>query len=143
MLSKAIVKSFGEQPVEFYRDEKGDVWLTAEQIDTALGYSEPRRSVINICNRQRKLLRNFSGVTKSMTPGEYSVACGFRCIFVVALIVLWVLIRVEIKNIYNQSTCGFRYGFHISLLRHLVNSYGFRRNQFSDPPNPSDCQETV
>ena len=69
MLSKAIVKSFGDHPVEFYKDEKGDVWLTTEQIGTALGYNEPRKSVINIYNRHKKLLNDFSGVTKLVTPG--------------------------------------------------------------------------
>ena len=73
-----LVKQFNNQKVEFYQDKKGDVWLTAEQIGTALRYAQPRKSVINIFNRHRVLLEKFSGVIKTMTPGGNQLLTVFN-----------------------------------------------------------------
>jgi prophage antirepressor-like protein len=61
--------SFGEVQCDFYGDNKNDIWMTREQIGTALGYSEPRKNIAKIHERYKDRLDRFSGVVKVTTPG--------------------------------------------------------------------------
>ena len=67
----ALVKSeyFGEVQCDFYQNEQKDIVMTSEQLGMALGYSEPRKSISNLINRNEYLMtKEFSGVIKMMTP---------------------------------------------------------------------------
>lgn len=44
-----------------------DVWMDSETVGRALGYDNPRRSVVNLFNRNREELEPFSTVTSLVT----------------------------------------------------------------------------
>ncbi|MFP4498905.1 MAG: Bro-N domain-containing protein [Vulcanimicrobiota bacterium] len=67
-METAIVKHFQDKPVEFL-EKDGEKWLTAEQVGMALGYSEPRKSIVNIINRRQDEFEDLIAVIKLMTPG--------------------------------------------------------------------------
>lgn len=60
-------KRFGTVPCDFYGD-KDDIWLTREQIGTALGYAHPRESIKTIHNRYKERLNKFSRRDQIDTP---------------------------------------------------------------------------
>lgn len=62
----ALVKSaaFGEIPCDFYSG-KNDLWMTREQIGTALEYADPRKAIFNIHARKKDRLDRFSTVLKT------------------------------------------------------------------------------
>lgn len=66
----ALVKSadFGAVTIDLYRDDR-DMWLTRDQIGTALEYKDPRVALAKIHDRHKDRLDRFSGVTKVVTPG--------------------------------------------------------------------------
>jgi len=69
--TKSIVKKdFNNLPVECRVDENGTLWLTAEVLGQALGYTEPRKCIVNLINRYKRSLTNFTAVIKIMTPGH-------------------------------------------------------------------------
>lgn len=61
-------KPFGELFVDVWKGEKGDIFMTREQIGKALEYSDPRNAIANIHNRNKSRLDNFSSVLKLSTP---------------------------------------------------------------------------
>jgi hypothetical protein len=68
--TKAIIKKdFNQVPVEFRQDSAGDLWLTADQIGKALGYSNPKKAVLNILDRHSDLLSDYKGSINLRTPG--------------------------------------------------------------------------
>ncbi len=70
MKDLAIVKSesFGSIQCDFYRKDD-EIWMTREQIGTALEYCDPKVAVSKIHDRHKDRLDKFSGVTKLGTPG--------------------------------------------------------------------------
>ncbi len=70
MTDLTLVQStqFGSVAMDVYRDGH-EVWLTRDQIGTALGYTDPRVAIAKIHDRHRDRLDRFSGVTKVVTPG--------------------------------------------------------------------------
>ena len=65
-----IIKSdfFGNVRCDFWTNEKGNVFMTSEQLGQALGYSNPRISVGNIVTRNQYLESSeFSSVIKLIT----------------------------------------------------------------------------
>ena len=64
-----ILKSevFGTVKCDFYGDGN-QVYMTREQIGTALGYSNPKRAISDIHNRHRERLDKFSRVTQIAYP---------------------------------------------------------------------------
>ncbi|KFM93034.1 BRO-N domain-containing protein [Paenibacillus macerans] len=65
-LSLAKSASFGNVQCDFYSDGS-DIWITREQIGSALDYSEPRKAIEKIHRRYRERLDKFSVVTKLTT----------------------------------------------------------------------------
>jgi prophage antirepressor-like protein len=60
---------FGNVPCDFYRDEDGNTWMTAEQLGNALIYSEPRKAVGKLVERHEYLKsEEFAAVVKMTTP---------------------------------------------------------------------------
>ena len=68
-LTKALTKKFKKHPVTFYRDETEELWVTADELGQALGYADPRRSVLKVFQRNRDILEPFQGVVNLSTPG--------------------------------------------------------------------------
>jgi hypothetical protein len=66
--TKKLVKYFGKKEVTII-EKDNQLWMTAEEIGKALGYSEPRIAVLKIFKRHRDILESFSGVTNLVTPG--------------------------------------------------------------------------
>jgi len=64
-----LVKSdiFGAVQCDFWKDDKGNVLMTREQIGRALGYAEPRKAIQKIHERNKDRLDSFSVVTKLTT----------------------------------------------------------------------------
>ena len=69
MKNLQLVKSenFGTVQCDFWQDEEGNVLMTREQIGRALGYSEPRKAIQKIHERNKDRLDKFSVVTKLTT----------------------------------------------------------------------------
>lgn len=65
---KAIVRYFEKVPVEFI-EKDGELYVTAEAVGRALGYSEPRIAVMKIIERKSDEFEGLTGVTKLVTPG--------------------------------------------------------------------------
>ncbi len=53
-------KKFGTMQCDFWRDEKGDILLTREQIGSALEYSNPQKAIDNLHGRNKDRLGKFS-----------------------------------------------------------------------------------
>lgn len=64
-----LIKSenFGTIQCDFWQDEEGNILMTREQIGRALGYSEPRKAIQKIHERNKDRLDKFSVVTKLTT----------------------------------------------------------------------------
>jgi len=58
--------SFGIDPSKVVHED-GRYWMTAEQLGTALGYRQPRKSVMKLYERHRKELQPFASVVKLTT----------------------------------------------------------------------------
>jgi prophage antirepressor-like protein len=73
-LTKITSNIFNEVHVDFFKNEAGDIIMTAEQIGSALDYANPRQSIINLFNRNKARLEKYSVETKLIsTDGkEYS-----------------------------------------------------------------------
>ena len=57
--------------VDFYRDENNNVFMTREQIGTALEYAQPRKAIDKIHQRNKERLNKFSvGVKLGATDGK-------------------------------------------------------------------------
>jgi len=65
-----ILSTFGIGPSEIIHQD-GRYWLTAEQIGTALGYSEPRKSIVNLFNKNREELAPYQSVISLMTEAGW------------------------------------------------------------------------
>jgi prophage antirepressor-like protein len=65
-----LIKSerFGTVFCDFWRDSKGDMWFTREQIGQALEYGNPRIAIANIHERNADRLDKLSAVVKLSTP---------------------------------------------------------------------------
>lgn len=64
-------ENFGELEVSFYKDENNDVFMTRNQIGTALGYADPQRAMNKIHERNKERLDSFSvGVKLGSTDGK-------------------------------------------------------------------------
>lgn len=70
MRALALVKSedFGSVTMDVYRDETA-MWMTRDQIGTALEYPEPRKAVAKLHERHKERLDQLSGVVTLGTPG--------------------------------------------------------------------------
>ncbi len=66
-LERSNQQYFGTVAIDFWKDEHGEVWMTAEQIGRALDFSNPGQSVLNIFNRYRYRLEDKSVQTKLMS----------------------------------------------------------------------------
>lgn len=53
-------KKFGTMQCDFWRDEKGEILLTREQIGSALEYSNPQKAIDNLHGRNKDRLGKFS-----------------------------------------------------------------------------------
>lgn len=60
--SASLVKYFNDKPVKFLQLNKSDdeLFLTAEELGTALGFSEPRKAIIQIYKRNKDILKEFT-----------------------------------------------------------------------------------
>lgn len=69
MTELTLVKQerFAGLNVGFYQDENNDIFMTRNQIGEALGYSNPRRAMSDIHNRNKERLDQFSAVRKLVT----------------------------------------------------------------------------
>lgn len=65
-----ILSTFGIGPSEIIHQD-GRYWLTAEQIGTALGYSEPRIAIVKLFNRNRDELAPYHSVTSLVTEAGW------------------------------------------------------------------------
>lgn len=65
-LSLVTQESFGAVQCDFYQSQE-QVWLTREQIGTALEYADPIRNISKIHDRHKDRLNNFSVVVKLTT----------------------------------------------------------------------------
>lgn len=63
-LERVSQKNFGSLAIDFWRDDQGEIWMTAEQIGQALDFTNPQQSVLNIFNRYRHRLEDKSAQTK-------------------------------------------------------------------------------
>lgn len=53
-------ETFGEVPCDFYKNENGDIFMTREQIGTALEYTNPNDAIRIIHRRNKDRLDKFS-----------------------------------------------------------------------------------
>lgn len=60
-------ESYNGIPMNFYRNEKDEIYATREQIGQALGYVSPRIAITKIHNKNKDRLNRFSVVTKLVT----------------------------------------------------------------------------
>lgn len=69
-MNLALAKSemFGNVQCDFWRDESNEIWMTRDQIGTALEYADPRKAISNIHERYKDRLDKFSGTLKMRTP---------------------------------------------------------------------------
>ena len=51
-------------------EHNGRLWMTAEMLGAHLGYAEPRKSIVNIYDRNKRQLSYFSSVIKMMSQGQ-------------------------------------------------------------------------
>jgi prophage antirepressor-like protein len=60
MNNLAIVKSenFGQVQCDFWKDEQGNIYMTAKQLGEALGYSNPVTGINNVVDRNEYLKQN-------------------------------------------------------------------------------------
>ena len=65
---REALERFGLDPNQIIQKD-GRYWMTAEQLGVALGYREPRKSMNNLLNRNRKEFEPFIAVIKLVTPG--------------------------------------------------------------------------
>ena len=66
---KTSVKKFNDQEVTFI-DKDNQIWVTAEELGKALGYSnDHRRRVMHIYSRHKDILDLHKGVLNLSTPG--------------------------------------------------------------------------
>lgn len=64
-------EKFNRVLVDFYRDENNDVFMTREQIGTALEYAQPRKAIDKLHQRNKERLNKFSvGVKLGATDGK-------------------------------------------------------------------------
>lgn len=63
-LARVSSNIFNDVHVDFFKNENGDIIMTAEQIGSALEYSNPRQSIINLYNRNKVRLEKYSDETK-------------------------------------------------------------------------------
>lgn len=64
-------EKFAGLDVDFYKDENNEVFMTRNQIGTALGYSNPQRAMSDIHSRNKERLDEFSVVrTVRSTDGK-------------------------------------------------------------------------
>jgi hypothetical protein len=63
---RQILSTFGIDQTEIIH-RNGRYWLTAEQIGTALGYSEPRIAIVKLFNRNFAELTEYHSVTSLVT----------------------------------------------------------------------------
>lgn len=66
-LSLAVKEMFEGNEMNIYTNENNDVFMTREQIGQALDYSEPRKAIHKIHERNKERLDRFSVVTKLTT----------------------------------------------------------------------------
>jgi prophage antirepressor-like protein len=59
-LVKVTSNIFGEVEVDFFKNENGDIIMTAEQIGSALGYTNPSKAILNLYKRNEKRFEKFS-----------------------------------------------------------------------------------
>ncbi|MFF2909774.1 BRO family protein [Paenibacillus sp. NPDC057934] len=57
-------ENFGEVQCDFYGDSGNEIWMTRDQIGTALGYSNPMIAIAKIHARYQDRLDRFSVLTK-------------------------------------------------------------------------------
>ncbi len=67
-LTLAVKEMFEGNEMNIYQNENNDVFMTREQIGTALEYSNPRKSITNIHSRNRRRLDQFSRGAQIDTP---------------------------------------------------------------------------
>lgn len=63
-LSIVSKELFGQNEMDIYENENKDIFMTREQIGSALEYSEPVIAISKLHNRNRNRLDNFSVVTR-------------------------------------------------------------------------------
>jgi prophage antirepressor-like protein len=66
---QSVTKVFNGTDLSFVRNDEGDFCLSAEQIGQALGYAEPRKSVLKIVERHADEFDGLQGVVRLTTPG--------------------------------------------------------------------------
>lgn len=66
-LSIVSKEMFGQNEISIYQNENDDIFMTREQIGQALEYSEPRKAIQKIHQRNKGRLDKFSVVTKLTT----------------------------------------------------------------------------
>ena len=54
----------------FYRDDKGNLYMTGEQIGRCLGYENPRVSINNIYSRYKDYLKDYTCDIKLISQGD-------------------------------------------------------------------------
>jgi len=64
---EAITKTFNGTPLDFTRNDAGDICLSAEQLGQALGYADPRPSVLRIIARNEDEFEGLTCVVKMTT----------------------------------------------------------------------------
>lgn len=65
-------EKFGGMEVDFYRNENNEVFMTRNQIGTALGYSDPLRAMSKVHERNKERLDKFSVVVNLTTTDSKS-----------------------------------------------------------------------
>lgn len=71
-LTLAKTELFNSAQCDFWRNENNEVYMTREQIGAALEYSEPRKAIHKIHERNQERLDKFSVVTKLTTTDKKS-----------------------------------------------------------------------
>jgi len=66
-LSLAVKEMFEGNEMNIYQNENNDVFMTREQIGIALEYSDPRKAISNIHERNKKRLDRFSSTLNLRT----------------------------------------------------------------------------
>lgn len=66
-LSIVSKEMFGQNEMDIYQNENNDIFMTREQIGSALEYSDPRRSISRLHRRNKQRLDQFSSVVELNT----------------------------------------------------------------------------
>lgn len=141
---------------DFYRDDKGNLYMTGEQIGRCLGYAEPRKAVLKIYERYKDRLAKYSvltklvsteGVVKLTTPSKRSNGGAQKTLLFSERGIYLIAMKSNQPKAWDfqEAVAGIlenlRKGYQVWLLEREAGKYARRsltdtiRDEYPDSPN--------